>query len=64
MISNNEYLRVELEGGKYTFIQHNDGSCETLRYGESWRDCVGDCLILCMAQEIDNLRTQLKDKSC
>jgi len=51
-------MRVEIEDGKYTYI-FKDGHSEILRYGEYWRDCVGDKFIYCMASEVESLRQQL-----
>lgn len=55
-------MRVELEDGKYTYICHEDGTAEALRYGASWkRDLSGDKFVYCMAAEIVSLRQQLTD---
>ena len=52
-------------GGKYTVIQDNKGGLKALRYGEEWRDCCGDGLILALAQEVDELRQKIEDaKNC
>lgn len=53
---NKERLRVSVANGKYTVIQLADGGTHALRYGSHWRDCVGDGLILALAQEIEQLR--------
>jgi len=49
---------ITVYDGKYTVIQKPNGGLEALRYGEPWRDCTGDGLILALAQEIESLRTQ------
>lgn len=49
-------LKVEVHGGKYTVIQHANGRLAALRYGEAWRDCVGDNLIYWLAVELDEAR--------
>lgn len=49
-------MKVEIEDGKYTY-DFNGGNAHVLRYGEPWRDVVGDKFIYCMASEIDELRT-------
>jgi len=54
-------MKLDIENGKYTFIQRPDGGCEALRYGEPWRDLVGDSLVLCMAQEIERLREKIDE---
>lgn len=46
-------IKVTVGDGKYTFIQDEDGSARALRYGEEWRDCTGDGLMLALAQAID-----------
>ena len=54
-------MRVDIEGGKYTYV-FEDGRARLLRYGEpSRRDVVGDKLIYCMAAEIAELRQRIAD---
>ena len=55
-------MRVSIEDGKYEYVCHEDGSAEALRYGERWRDCLGDKFTYCMASEIESLRQQLTDQ--
>jgi hypothetical protein len=43
--------------GKYTVEWGPGQPLRALRYGEPWRDCCGDGLILALAQEIDDLRS-------
>lgn len=43
-------IKLILEGGKYTLIQHDDGRMECLRYGEPWRDLTGDHLVAALLQ--------------
>ncbi|MEO3931420.1 hypothetical protein WMO79_01215 [Micrococcaceae bacterium Sec7.4] len=50
---------VVIEDGKYTITGIETGRLEALRYGEPWRDLVGDKFILNMAQEIQRLRAEL-----
>jgi hypothetical protein len=46
---------INLADGKNT-VQHQNGpGLRALRYGEPWRDLVGDGLVLAMAQRIDEL---------
>jgi hypothetical protein len=52
-----DLLCVTIEGGKYTIKQGPTGGLRALRYGEEWRDLCGDSMVLCMAQEIERLRT-------
>ena len=51
-------MRVDIEEGKYTYV-FNGGDAHVLRYGEEWRDVVGDKFIYCMAAEIEALRKEL-----
>lgn len=54
-------MRIELAEGKYTFLfDEKTGVSEALRYGEKWRDTIGDGFILAMAQRIEELEAQLK----
>ncbi len=55
-----DLLNVSVIKGKYTVIQYENGEVHVLRYGEKWRDCVGDGLILALAQEIEDLRFRLE----
>jgi hypothetical protein len=52
-------MRVKICDGKYTVIQHPDGGLKALRYGQPWRDCAGDGLILALALEVEELREAL-----
>lgn len=29
-------LRIDVDGGKYTYVQHEQGGVEVLRYGQPW----------------------------
>jgi hypothetical protein len=53
-----ELLRVSVYDRKYTVVQTTDG-LSALRYEEPWRDCLGDGLILALAQEVQDLRERL-----
>ena len=49
-------MRIDLYDGKYTYVCNDDGSDQhALRYGERWRDLVGDGFVLAMAQKIKKL---------
>jgi hypothetical protein len=52
-------MRVTVYDGKYTVIQDERGGLRALRYGEEWRDCTGDGLILALAQEVEELRSEV-----
>jgi len=45
-------LSVAAGGGKYTVTQEASGRLSASRYGEPWRDCTGDNLVLCLAQDL------------
>lgn len=51
--------RIEVEGGKYAVLHDNGTNLRAERYGEPWRDLVGDGLVLALAQEITALRLRL-----
>ncbi|MDA3808355.1 MAG: hypothetical protein PF440_10660 [Thiomicrorhabdus sp.] len=53
-------LSVPVGNGKYTVQQDRKGMLSALRYGEPWRDCCGDGLILTLVQEVSGLRAKLK----
>jgi hypothetical protein len=54
-------LRLELGEGKYTYILHDDGRQEALRYGEPWRDLVGDNLVFHLGSTIETLQARVKE---
>ena len=54
-----DLLHVSIQNGKYKVVQRFKGALEVLRYNQYWRDETGDNLILCLAQEIDELRDVL-----
>lgn len=55
-------MRVDVDGGKYTVVQEPDGRLHALRYGQPWRDCVGDNLIFNLAFELDAARNKPLNK--
>lgn len=59
-------LNIEIDGGKYTLIQNDDGSGEILRYGEKWMSPLcgvnGSKMILAMGYEIERLREEVNTK--
>lgn len=54
-------LNVTVADGKYTVRAKNGEGLHALRYGEPWRDLVGDGLVLALAQEINELRKQIDE---
>ena len=54
----NSLLCVDVYDGKYRVIQSKDGRVRALRYGEEWRDCTGDGLLLALAYEVEELRNK------
>lgn len=53
-----EYQR-DFADGKYTLIHLNGTGLRALRYGEEWRDLVGDGMVLAMLQEVEELDDRL-----
>lgn len=51
-------MKIELEGGKYTYCAHHDGRQVALRHGEYWRDLCGDKFIYCLAASHEAIRTE------
>lgn len=47
--------RLVLEDGKYTLVA-SPGKLHCLRYGEEWRDLIGDKMVHAMLDEIERLR--------
>jgi len=52
-------LKVTVADGKYTVILPEDGSLHALRYGEKWRDLIGDGMVLALVQRIEELESGL-----
>lgn len=59
-MSKEDQLRVTVANGKYTVVMCA-GRLTALRYGEAWRECVGDNLVLALAQEVRDLRELLTE---
>lgn len=49
---------IKLQDGKYT-ITNNNGVLKAFRYGEEWRDIVGDNLICALVQKVNELEDEL-----
>ena len=57
-------MRHTVDNGKYTIeFDETTGNMQALRYGEPWRDLLGDGLVLAMLQEIGNLKEQLNNNN-
>lgn len=48
---------IHLADRKYTIINTN-GSLTALRYGQPWRHCVGDGLMLALVQRVEELEAE------
>lgn len=60
MTMSKEDFRVDLEGGKYTYIRYSDGNQKVLRHGEPWgRDVTGDNLVAAMGYRIEDLQNEV-----
>lgn len=55
-------FRLDLCEGKYTYIRA-PGVHKALRYGEEWRDFIGDKFVYAMGDEIERLRNALHEIS-
>jgi len=53
-------LEITVGDGKYTVVQTSDGRLVCRRNGEPWRDLTGDKLVLCLAQELDSARAEIR----
>lgn len=51
-------MRLELEGGKYTYVEEN-GAARVDRYNEPWRDATGDKFVGALVDEIRKLQAEL-----
>ena len=52
---------IELDNGKYTVMydENNQYPMKCLRYGEEWRDLVGDNLIFWLCAKIEELEEKI-----
>lgn len=60
-------IKIDLEDGKYTYIAHDDGRQEALRYKESWLNLTGNNLVAAMGNKIVDLGEQVEtllEKQC
>ena len=53
-------LEITVGDGKYTVVQTTDGRVVARRNGEPWRDITGDKLLLCLAQELEAARAEIR----
>ena len=55
--------KIVLDNGKYTVVNalNEGGGFKALRYGEEWRNLVGDGLVLAMFHEIERLIEELSE---
>jgi hypothetical protein len=44
---------------EYTVTDEPDGKLKALRYGEEWRCCIGDNLILSLAMQLEDARNYI-----
>lgn len=53
--------KIELDNGKYTIVYNEDNQYpkKCLRYGEEWRDLVGDNLVFWLCNRIQELEEKL-----
>lgn len=57
-------MNLDIEGGKYTFVQRENGACEFYRHGEQWMDIgPGTKAIIAMACELESLREERDEGS-
>ena len=61
MTKKNMGKTIELDNGKYTVMydENNQYPMKCLRYGEEWRDLVGDNLIFWLCAKIEELEEKV-----
>lgn len=61
MTKKNMGKTIELDNGKYTVMydENNQYPMKCLRYGEEWRDLVGDNLIFWLCAKIEELEGKI-----
>ena len=54
---------INLDDGKYTIIynENNQYPIKCLRYGEDWKDLIGDNLIFWLCKKIEELEEETND---
>lgn len=57
----NNIVSVTTNDGKYTVVLPEDGGLHVLRYGERWRECAGDKLVLQLAMDLEQARDRAVD---
>jgi len=53
-------IEYEWSDEKYKVTAYKDGSLKATRYGEEWRDLVGDGMVFAMLEALDAINTQVK----
>ena len=53
-------LEITTSDGKYTVVQTVDGRLMCYRNGGLWRVMTGDKLLLCLAQELEAARAEIR----
>lgn len=61
MTKKNMGKTIEIDNGKYTVMydENNQYPMKCLRYGEEWRDLVGDNLIFWLCAKIEELEEKI-----
>lgn len=61
MTKKNMGKTIELDNGKYTVMydENNQYPMKCLRYGEEWRDLIGDNLIFWLCTKIEELEEKI-----
>lgn len=59
-----ETTSITVADGKYTVQHENGANLRALRYGEPWRDLVGDNLVYWMACRIEELEKESHENWC
>ncbi len=53
-------MRIDIDDGHYTIVfEEATGRLYALRYGQEWRDCTGDNLLLLTAMKVERLRSEV-----
>ena len=53
---------IKLENGKYLFRNSENGILYCDRYGEGWRNFIGDKAVWCLFEKCLELQRQLEEK--
>ncbi|MCA1807133.1 MAG: hypothetical protein LC687_04700, partial [Actinobacteria bacterium] len=54
-------FKLDVAGGKYTYVRYENGLQDALRHGEPWRDLCGDKFVGALASELHEAKERIAE---